>query len=191
MQIKNRVMGKRLSRTYSLDVKRDDTGRLMWKPRLSRTTECNPEEYLVFNGTNIRSNSHLFYEINVGDNESVEVYSEVFRADKNEMILYTTKVLSEEDTNKEEMELQLAELLREYNKQEIGKDEELLAYCKLHKLDIENTDVDELIKVVKHNADAYINSVGRIFVCDYTADSRTYATRLVGQWDKNKATVIL
>lgn len=85
--------------------------------------------------------------LNISEDKEVIVEREIFRADLNELHLIT----SEETvacSNKETAEEILNELMKEFNKQMIESNEKLLAYCNLHKLNIEEVDSDELFKLV-------------------------------------------
>lgn len=71
-----------------------------------------------------------------------------FHADIPEWRQYVDKVVKNVDYDMEETEAQYKELIREYNAYVINGDERLFAYCKLHNLDIEETDPDELKKIL-------------------------------------------
>ncbi len=90
--------------------------------------------------------------INLGEKETVAIMEEIFRADLNAIVLHTDKILSNTEVNKEESEKQLAELIKEYNKQEIESDEQMMAYCRINGLKPEDVDVDELRKVLKNQS---------------------------------------
>lgn len=85
--------------------------------------------------------------IHIGD-ECVEVLKSNFYADSDEYRQFVNKVVKNTDINQEESEEKYNLLIRDYNKQSIEGDEKLLAYCRLHHLDSEETDVDELREVV-------------------------------------------
>ena len=74
-----------------------------------------------------------------------------FHADIPEWRQYVDKVVKNVDYDMEETEAQYKELICEYNAYVINGDEKLLAYCKLHNLDIKETDPDELRKVLPSN----------------------------------------
>lgn len=82
---------------------------------------------------------------------------EVFYADLNEWKQFVDKVVSNVDYYKEEVELDYADLIAQYNEQMINEDERLKAYCDLHHLNPGDTDVDELRKIVYGN---YITLTG-------------------------------
>ena len=85
--------------------------------------------------------------IHIGD-ECVDVLESNFYADRDEYRQFVNKVIKNTDINQEESREKYNLLIRDYNKQSIEGDEKLLAYCRLHHLDPEETDVDELREVV-------------------------------------------
>jgi len=85
--------------------------------------------------------------IHIGD-ECVTVLENNFYADRDEYRQFVDKVVKNTDINQEESREKYNLLIRDYNKQSIEGDEKLLAYCRLHHLDPEETDVDELREVV-------------------------------------------
>lgn len=94
--------------------------------------------------------------INIGD-EEVYVQKETFYADLGEWKQFVDKIVSNVDYYKEEVELDYADLIAQYNEQMINEDEKLKAYCNLHHLNPGDTDVDELRKIVYGN---YITLTG-------------------------------
>lgn len=87
-------------------------------------------------------------QINISEDETVTINKEIFRADLNEAHLETDKVLEEIDINKEESEEILAEQIRAFNSMMITSNENLKAYCDVHKLSYGGTDAIELFKIV-------------------------------------------
>lgn len=102
--------------------------------------------------------------LNISEDKEVKVEKEIFRADLNELHLITTEEVIA-CSNKEQVEEWLDELIKEFNKQMIESDEKLLVYCKLHKLNVEETDVDELFKLVYPNK-TYSIKDGKIVISD-------------------------
>jgi hypothetical protein len=90
-------------------------------------------------------------EINLNEEETVSIKQKIYRLDLNAIVYKTNKILSKKDVNKEESEKDLAIELKAFNKQMIESEERLLAYCNLHKLNLEDTDVNELFKLVYPN----------------------------------------
>lgn len=126
------------------------------KPEIIKdVVELDPVEICQYEGKPCVSSDGYIYinphkRINVGD-EEVDVQKEVFYADLNEWKQFVDKVVSNVDYYKEEVELDYADLIAQYNEQMINEDEKLKAYCKLHHLDPARTDVDELKKIVYGN----------------------------------------
>lgn len=87
-------------------------------------------------------------ELNISENETISICEKIFRADLNELHLFSDKVLSETDTNKADAEEEYKEHLAKFNEMMINSDEKLLGYCKLHKLEPKETDMYELFKLV-------------------------------------------
>lgn len=117
--------------------------------------ELDPVEICQYEGIPCASSSvyiigypyKSYKRINIGD-EEVNVQKEAFYADLSEWKQFVDKVVSNVDYYKEEVELDYADLIAQYNEQMIKADEKLQAYCDLHHLNPGNTDVDELRKIV-------------------------------------------
>lgn len=117
--------------------------------------ELDPVEICQYEGIPCASSSvyiigYPYKRINIGD-EEVDVQKEAFYADLSEWKQFVDKVVSNVDYYKEEVELDYADLIAQYNEQMINEDEKLKAYCNLHHLDPVRTDVDELKKIVYGN----------------------------------------
>lgn len=148
--MKTIVMGKKVTNNYEVVVKRGEDNKFTERPYLTMNDSiieweeiCKYEgvpqkEYVLFDGN----------EIYISEDEHVLVTEQRFRADLGNWYQYTNKVLEENDGNGESCEVELAALLREYNKQMIEDDERAKAYCDLHKLDYEESDYDEIIKII-------------------------------------------
>ena len=93
----------------------------------------------------------LGHTINISENEEVMIDSEIFRADKCEMQLRTNKVVDTIETNKDVAEAICNEQIKAFNKMMIESNEQLKAYCDLHKLVYEETDCIDLFKLVFPN----------------------------------------
>lgn len=153
INMKTIVMGKKVTNNYDVVVKRDEDNKLCSRPFIMELTpdieweeiceyEGEPQkEYTIFAGS----------EIYISEDECVLVTKQKFRADLGNWYQYTNKVLSEDEGNKESCETNLTALLKEYNKQMIEDDERAKAYCNLHKLDYEESDYDEIIKIIGKN----------------------------------------
>ena len=149
-----RVMGKvtetywYVEPNYHEERKEDGTVKFVFdkRPQLkSDVKELEPVEICRYEGEPYRLN-HLY----IGENEVCSKRI-TFHADLKEFRQFVNKVVKNTDINQEESEEKYKLLLRDYNKQTIEGDEKLLAYCRLHHLDPEETDVDELKKILIEN----------------------------------------
>lgn len=104
------------------------------------------------------------HTIHINENESVRIDSVIFRADLNEQHAFTDKVISETDVNKEEAETEYQTHLKAFNKMMIESNEKMLSYCKIHNLNIENTDALELFDLVYPKEFSYCIENGKIVV---------------------------
>ena len=154
-----RVMGK-VTDTYWYvepnnheERKEDGTVKFVFdkRPELkSDVVELEPVEICRYEGKPNMDIPHTLYfptKIHIGD-ECVTVLEINFYADLDEYRQFVDKVVMNNDISKERAEKGFEAILRDYNKQSIEGDEKLLAYCRLHHLDPEETDVDELREVV-------------------------------------------
>lgn len=147
-------MGKNVTNNYDVVVKRDENNKFIERPYLSRDIpDIKWEKICEYDGE-----PQFSYDgwssgrrINISEDEEVRVTEQIFRADLGNYIQYTDKVLSKDEGNKESCQTNLAALLKEYNKQMIEDDERAKAYCDLHKLDYEESDYDEIIKIIGEN----------------------------------------
>lgn len=150
INMKTIVMGKNVTNNYDVVVNRDEDNKLCSRPFIKELTpDIEWEEICEYEGE--AQYSYLGRTIYISEDEEVIVTEQVFRADLGSYIQYTNKVLSEDEGNKESCETNLAALLKEYNKQMIEDDERAKAYCNLHKLDYEESDYDEIIKIIGKN----------------------------------------
>ena len=160
--MKTVVKKKLIDQVYEMNEnsKLDKDGKLIFirKPRIDSKKEtvgyldiCSFDGDFRYNSRNYVSWGGITLDhqnkINISEDKEVIVEKEIFRADLNELHLITSeeKIIY---SNKVEMEDQLIDLMKKFNKQMIESDEKLLAYCKLHKLNIEEVDTDELFKLV-------------------------------------------
>ena len=88
---------------------------------------------------------------NISEDETVCEIKKIFRADLNENHYFTDKAVETRTVNKEESELRLRILMAGFNEQMTESNEQMSAYCKLHKLDPRDTDCEELFKIVYPN----------------------------------------
>ena len=156
------VFGKIVHHNYSVDYHQKDIldkdGCLKTvytsKPELIIKDEVAfYKEILSFDGQPYYNKRKLgiykyYEEININENETVMVIEEVFRADLNEIHIYTSKVLEEVDVDKEHAEYIYTDNIKMFNEQMINSNKQMLAYCKLHHLEPADTDCIELFNVV-------------------------------------------
>ena len=156
------VFGKIVHHNYSVDYHKKDILDKDWclktvytaKPELIIKDEVAfYKEILSFDGQPYYNKRKLgiykyYEEININAEETVNVIEEVFRADLNEIHIYTSKVLEEEDIDKEHAEYIYADNIKMFNEQMINSNKQMLAYCKLHHLEPSDTDCIELFNVV-------------------------------------------
>lgn len=88
------------------------------------------------------------FEILLSENERVSVLDKKFRVDLSEYQIFVNKTLSETETNREEAEKSLKMHKSKFNKSMIESNEKLKNYCEVHRLDVEDTDVFKLWKIV-------------------------------------------
>lgn len=162
MGIKSYIQGRHVENVWEVQCDRDEkTGKIIKKPYIrfdarfkyeTLKDECG-EDFIVDGEIGINSTYTIFSlgvqsRINLSEDEEVAVIKKIYRADLHAYMVHTDKVLSEKDVDKEEAEFKYNKLLAEYNKTMIEDDEELLSYCKVHHLKPEETDYDELVKIV-------------------------------------------
>lgn len=171
--MKSYLQEKVLTRTYSVVEKRDENGIFTAKPTMIKNTDvvyrtmkrpCG-EDFVIEGMIGENKRNDLFvlcspkHTINISETESVCVDKQIYRADMNAYMVHTDKIGEEHDIDKEKCEAKLAELLAEYNKYNIEKDEKLVSYCKVHGLDPAKTDFEELKKIVYPVSDALTSSL--------------------------------
>ena len=86
--------------------------------------------------------------LNISENEEVAIDKKVFRADLEEMHLFTNKILEEIDVNAVDAADQLRLHTRDFNKQMIESNEKMKAYCDLHGLKYEDSDCEKVFELV-------------------------------------------
>lgn len=153
--MKSIIQGKNVEQVYSVEVKKDDNGKFLSKPKIVIEENITWEDILEVDGeikfNSKRSPFNSFVcgnEINLSTEDKVSVLEQVYRADLNVIMIHTDKILEEYSTNYYEAESELKDLLADYNEQMIMDDEKLDAYCDVHKLKLRETDVNELKKIV-------------------------------------------
>lgn len=153
--MKTVVFGKRIEKIYTIDNKTvtftlrngeiktiyNDKPRMRCKEKLIEWVEL-----LRYKGSP-KYNSCGYRSFNISENEEVHTDEEIFRADLNESHLLTDKIVSETN-NKEKVEQELAQHIRQFNKAMIESNDKMLSYCEIHKLSLEETDCVELFQLL-------------------------------------------
>lgn len=160
------LFGKKIQNIYEVDHKwkeiKDDNGEVKTvytdKPEVTKKQEIKEwTELCSYKGepryNPERSSSNIFgwisyHTVNVSKNESVIIEDEIFRADLNEVHLYTSKIIEEIDVNKEDSLFVCAQQIKAFNKMMIESNNKLMSYCDLHNLSYEDTDCIELFKLL-------------------------------------------
>jgi hypothetical protein len=164
------VLGKKIENKYEVfynqnEIK-DDNGNLKTvytgKPFIEKTSKVKEwVELCSYNGEP-RYNSFWSWNpitsktLNISETERVYISEEIFRADLNEVHLYSNEVVEEIDVNKEEAIVICDEQIRAFNKMMIESNHKLKSYCDLHKLNYEDTDCIELFNLVFHGEEYVI-----------------------------------
>ena len=147
--MKTHVMGRIITKYYKVDSERDDKGKFRYRPEaIVDDVKEEYEEIALYEGAVQTSG---WGSVWLSEDEKVLVEVSKFRVDLGDWFQYTNKLIRTVDVDKEECKAEAEKLLREYNKQKIEDDSEAKAYCDLHKLDYEETDYDELLKVLGRN----------------------------------------
>ena len=162
--MKTKIFGQKIINTYEVIDKRKEIegedGELkkvfIAKPYIKKNSEVadwttivpDIEGEIKRNEVLICGHLTVLNSINIGKDESIDINEKVYRADLDEVHVFTDKVIEKRDEGKEEAETRLAELIGDYNEQIIASDERMITYCKLHKLDIREADCEEVFKLV-------------------------------------------
>ena len=118
------------------------------KPEIKKNVvDCDPVVICEYDGSPVICCEYGVFI----DGEFVAEQKREFHADIPEWRQYVDKVVKNIDHYKESSETRYKTLIRAYNTYVINKDERLLSYCKLHNLDIKETDPDELKKILPSN----------------------------------------
>lgn len=155
-----RVKGKVILNKYRVEsnlkkIKKDNKSELVYTARPTLIKESNVidwQDICKFNGEPYY-NKECFTvfgksAINISEDETVYINREVFRADLNELHVFTDKIVEESDVCKEKFEAKFKQELANFNEQMIESNDRLLSYCKLHKLNQRETDAIELFKLI-------------------------------------------
>lgn len=158
--MKNVILGANIETTYSVNtnLKNEKDGAdfkaiYVGKPALVVDSKVvSYDEILSFDGE-IRYNKEAtplydYRKINISEEETVNIKKEIFRADLNELHVYTDKILSNEEIGKEKAEKSLKYHTRMFNRQMIESNEKMKLYCDVNNLSYEKTDCFQLFKLV-------------------------------------------
>ena len=166
--MKSIVKGQIVKETYSvvdnlttITVDGEEKQVFVAKPRIDKQTEIAEWRDILTLDGEIRYNKSpdvgwfeaVHNRFNISEEETVCEIKKIFRADLNENHYFTDKVVETRTVNKEESELRLRILMADFNEQMIESNEQMSAYCKLHKLDPRDTDCEELFKIVYRRQD--------------------------------------
>ena len=158
--MKSVVKGQIVKETYSvvdnlttITVDGEEQRIFTAKPYIDKQSEIVDWKDILTVDGKIRYNQYhsclgWYSEFNISETETVREVRSVFRADLNEMHHFTDKVVNVLTMNQCGSEEQLATLMADFNEQMIGSNEQMSAYCKLHKLNPHATDCEELFKIV-------------------------------------------
>ena len=163
--MKTVVLGKNIKNEYDIDTKqieiKDAEGYTKFvyvdKPIMIETPIIYRwSELCSFDGEpryNTRNSARDSWrkEFNISENEIVVIEKEIFRADLNELHLYTSKVIEQHDIGKSDALRTYKNHIEGFNKMMIESNDMLKTYCDLHKLAYEDTDCIKLFKLVFPN----------------------------------------
>lgn len=153
--MKTHVMGKIVTNYYKLNEGIKD-GKYVERPNIEKVdSEVEWQEICSYEGeaqgVDIIWGGKRIY---ISETEEVTVIEQRFRADLGDYFQYTDKIIREisKSSHKNllypDLQYNLDLLLKDYNKDMIENDDQAKAYCDLHKLNYEETDYDELLKVM-------------------------------------------
>lgn len=191
------LFGKKIQNIYEVDHKckeiKDDNEEVKTvyidKPKVTRRQEikewtelCSYKGKPRYNSKGSSSNYcgwAVCHTVNISENESVMIENEIFRADLNEMHLYTSKIIEEIDVNKEDSLFVCEEQIKAFNKMMIESNNKLMSYCDLHKLSYKDTDCIELFKLVFPDKE-YVIVDGIMKVKDKSKVCNNYGSVYIG-----------
>ena len=149
------VQGRKEIRYYEF---KEDTP---WnkKPCLIKDWEKTKEEFVIIKEMEVDSNHILLNTYNYDDilitdykDDKVDgEFKVIYDLEEDVVYLKSDVCIELLEPNKEEMEKELEDKLKIWNKETIEKDERLNAYCELHKLDKETVDIDELKRLLPYH----------------------------------------
>lgn len=155
--MKTHVMGKIVTNYYKLNEGIKD-GKYVERPNIEKVdSEVEWQEICSYKGEARTSRSSIWNYmtyIHLSETEEVMVEKQIFRVDLGDYFQYTDKIIREisksshKNLTYPDLQYNLDLLLKDYNKDMIENDDQAKAYCDLHKLNYEETDYDELLKVM-------------------------------------------
>lgn len=149
--MKTVVMGFKKTETYVVDVKKDEDGKYLARPRTKLVDEKIEWEEIASYEDRPQGVSSMFStgrEVYLSEDERVVVKSEKFRVDLGYWIQHVDKRLDYVH-NLDEIEDEFNEEIKKYNESMIENDPDAKAYCDLHKLVYADTDYDDLQQYIK------------------------------------------
>ena len=162
--MKSVVLGKVIENIYSVDPKtkqiKDEHGeeKVVYtaKPVLNKEEKLKEwKEILNFEGKPRYNSYGTYYSfvvvygcLNISENEEVSITKEIFRADLNELHLYSNKVVDEFDTNKETSTYEYEAHIEQFNKMMNTSNKAMQDYCDLHGLDYRKADCEKVFSLV-------------------------------------------
>lgn len=121
--------------------------------------------------------------INISEDEEVTIEKKVFRADLNECHIFTDKIMSEVDEDKEKSEAYFEKVSREFNKTMIESNEKMKQHCDIHHLSYANTNCVELFKYLFPD-ELYVIKDGKMVTRTWMDDDYTIGA----DWSLNSIT---
>lgn len=146
-----KVFGKDITYKYDVDWKQKESESrniFAGKPCIKTEITQNHKEICNFSGEPYLIDKGWRFKLHISEDEEVTVEYRKFRADLNEIHLFTDKVMNETHLNKEGAEDELNSALECFNKQMIESNEKLKDYCDIHALVPSVTDCVKLFKLV-------------------------------------------
>lgn len=128
-------------------------------------TELKTIKELEVSDSHILLNTYNYDDILITDHKGDKVdgkFKIIYDLEEDTVYLKSDVCVELVEPNKEEVEKELEDKLKIWNKETIEKDERLNAYCELHKLDKETVDINELKRLIPYNKG------GVVLPCSYS-----------------------
>jgi hypothetical protein len=157
--MKTKILGKIITKNYSIKFEKDDDGVFKYKPLFETDGDVKFEEIMSVEGE-LKFNENLggysfvgiFNKINISEDTEVSILKQTYRADVDSgtMFAYTDHIIEtiENDITKEIVENEFKMTVQEYYTQKIESDKKILDYCEVHNIDIGNADYEKLHSIV-------------------------------------------